>query len=209
VHDKFLNLSKDKQDKIINAALKTFSASSYKKASTDDIVMEAGISKGSLFHYFGNKENLYIFLYDYVIDVLLEEYYAKIDLQECDIFEKLKNLATIKMEMLNKYPDTFNFLMNAMQENNPDIRAKIQSKIDNEMVKNMKLFLENIDQSKFRDDIDKKVAIEMIMLTFEGYASNELLKMKKTGFNQKLSTKWLNDLDKYINVMKKIYYKGV
>ena len=46
------NLKKEKQDRMINAALKVFAMNGYQKASTDDIVKEAGISKGLLFHYF-------------------------------------------------------------------------------------------------------------------------------------------------------------
>ena len=40
---------------MINAALKIFAKNGYAHASTDDIVKEAGISKGLLFHYFINK----------------------------------------------------------------------------------------------------------------------------------------------------------
>jgi AcrR family transcriptional regulator len=209
VYSKFLGLSKDKQNKIINAALKVFSKTTYKKASTDDIVVEAEISKGSLFHYFKNKKNLYLYLYNYTTDVMLKEYYTKVDLEERDIFERLKNLVTIKMELLSKYPDVFNFLVSAMQEDDYNLKDNIQSKNEDMIAKNFKLLLSNIDKGRFRDDIDADTAIEMIMLTFDGYANSELLKMKVTGFNQNLSDKWLDDFDKYIKTMKKIYYKGV
>jgi AcrR family transcriptional regulator len=209
MYSKFLGLSKDKQNKIINAALKVFSKTTYKKASTDDIVVEAEISKGSLFHYFKNKKNLYLYLYNYTTDVMLKEYYTKVNLEERDVFERLKNLVTIKMELLSKYPDAFNFLVSAMQEDDYNLKDNIQSKNEDMIAKNFKLLLSNIDKGRFRDDIDADTAIEMIMLTFDGYANSELLKMKVTGFNQNLSDKWLDDFDKYIKTMKKIYYKGV
>lgn len=52
---KFLNLNPEKQDRILNAALKEFAQKGYQNASTNEIVKEAGISKGLLFHYFNNK----------------------------------------------------------------------------------------------------------------------------------------------------------
>ena len=52
---------------MINAALKVFAKNGYKHASTDDIVKEAGISKGLLFHYFVSKMGLYSFLLDYSV----------------------------------------------------------------------------------------------------------------------------------------------
>ena len=51
MNDKFFDLKKEKQDRMINAALKVFALRGYRHASTDDIVKEAGISKGLLFHY--------------------------------------------------------------------------------------------------------------------------------------------------------------
>ena len=50
MNNKFFDLKKEKQDRMINAALKVFAIYGFNKASTDDIVKEAGISKGLLFH---------------------------------------------------------------------------------------------------------------------------------------------------------------
>ena len=61
MNEKFFDLKKEKQDRMINAALKVFGMRGYQFASTDDIVREAGISKGLLFHYFGSKLGLYSF----------------------------------------------------------------------------------------------------------------------------------------------------
>ena len=54
MNEKFFDLKKEKQDRMINAALKVFALNGYRHASTDDIVREAAISKGLLFHYFEN-----------------------------------------------------------------------------------------------------------------------------------------------------------
>ncbi|MFD6209493.1 TetR/AcrR family transcriptional regulator, partial [Peribacillus sp. NPDC060253] len=70
---KFLNMDKEKQDRIINAAIKEFAQKGYDNASTNEIVKEAGISKGLLFHYFQNKKQLYLFLYEHMIDILMEK----------------------------------------------------------------------------------------------------------------------------------------
>ena len=55
MHEKFFDLKKEKQDRMINDSLKVFAMNGYAHASTDDIVREAGISKGLLFHYFVSK----------------------------------------------------------------------------------------------------------------------------------------------------------
>ena len=53
MNSKFFDIKKEKQDRIINAALKIFAMQGYRHGSTDDIVKEAAISKGLLFHYYG------------------------------------------------------------------------------------------------------------------------------------------------------------
>ena len=61
MNQKFFDVKKEKQDAIINAALQAFGENGYKRASTDVIVKQAGISKGLLFHYFISNSLLYIF----------------------------------------------------------------------------------------------------------------------------------------------------
>ena len=92
MNDKFFDLKKEKQDKMINAALKIFSLSDYRRASTDDVVKMAGISKGLLFHYFTNKAGLYDFLYAYSLKYLAIELYQTVSIKEHDYFELLKQI---------------------------------------------------------------------------------------------------------------------
>ena len=46
MNEKFFDLKREKQDRMINAGLKVFAKYGYRHATTDDIVKEAGISKG-------------------------------------------------------------------------------------------------------------------------------------------------------------------
>ena len=62
----FLELSEEKKERIISGALDEFAANRFDNASTNTIVKKAGISKGSLFKYFENKEDLYFYLIDTV-----------------------------------------------------------------------------------------------------------------------------------------------
>ncbi len=69
MNDKFFNLPLEKQQRIINAAYKVFSQSSYKKAPMSEIADEGGISKSLLFHYFTNKKELYLHLWVNAIEM--------------------------------------------------------------------------------------------------------------------------------------------
>src|SRR5574342_213283 len=113
---KFHNLDKEKQDRIINAAIKEFAEKGYDRASTNEIVKEAGISKGLLFHYFQNKKQLFLFVFDYCYELVVDEFYKKINLQETDFFKRMRQAIIVKMEMLSTYPDIFKFIQEVFME---------------------------------------------------------------------------------------------
>ncbi len=73
MNQRFFDVKKEKQNRIINAGLKVFARAGYRHASTDEVVKTAGISKGLLFHYFESKLGLYSFLYDYSSRFMLLE----------------------------------------------------------------------------------------------------------------------------------------
>lgn len=58
----FHNLSIDKKNLIITAFLKEFAVKTYDEASISSVVQKLGISKGSIYQYFEDKMDLFIFL---------------------------------------------------------------------------------------------------------------------------------------------------
>ena len=66
MNEKFYDLPKEKQIRIINAGYRVFSMNTYKKSPMNEIAAEAGISKSLLFFYFRNKMELYMFLWEEV-----------------------------------------------------------------------------------------------------------------------------------------------
>jgi TetR/AcrR family transcriptional regulator len=64
----FLNLSKEEQEQVMEAALDEFSQKDYASASINQIIQNAGISKGSMYHYFQNKEDLYMHMLTRVME---------------------------------------------------------------------------------------------------------------------------------------------
>lgn len=58
----FINLDKAKRDKFLAVALEEFATNDYDHASITHIVKVLGIAKGSVYQYFENKKDLYIYL---------------------------------------------------------------------------------------------------------------------------------------------------
>ena len=116
MNEKFFDLKRDKQDRIINAGLKVFAKHGFRHATTDDIVKEAGISKGLLFHYFTNKVGVYIFLMDYSVRFLLLELSRTVKTDTKNFFELMKQMEDGKLAVLKNYPYMQAFLDKAFEE---------------------------------------------------------------------------------------------
>ncbi len=116
MNDKFWALKTDKQNRIINGALKIFTTSNYRHASTDEIVAEAGISKGLLFHYFISKAGLYRFLIEYSARYMLLEMTSGLKSQTYDFYELCRALTGLDASVMEQYPCMPLFLENTRKE---------------------------------------------------------------------------------------------
>lgn len=101
---------------MINAALKVFAMQGYKHASTDDIVKEAGVSKGLLFHYFESKLGVYEFVYEYSVRYMVLELSTTVSKEESNLFEVMKQMEFARMNVAKGYPYMQQFLNRSMTE---------------------------------------------------------------------------------------------
>lgn len=128
MNSKFFDLKKEKQDRMINAALKIFALRGYRHASTDDIVRDAAISKGLLFHYFESKLGVYNFVYDYSVRYMNLELRSYVDPKEKDLFEILKQIERARMNAMRGYPYMQQFLNRSMSEDVSEALLAVEEK---------------------------------------------------------------------------------
>lgn len=204
---KFLNIEKAKQDRIINAAIKEFAGKGYDRASTNEIVKEAGISKGLLFHYFQNKKQLFLFVFDYCYDLVIDEFYKKIDFNETDFFMRMRQAIMVKMEMLTTYPDIFKFIQEVFLEESAEIKVEFDKKKSELTHINIEKVYEGIDYSKFRDDVDLTKIIKIISWTFEKMSDEALAKAKLSPSHEIDYQTIQIEAEEYFQVLTRVFYK--
>lgn len=173
MNEKFFDLKKEKQDRMINAALKIFALNGYRHASTDDIVVEAGISKGLLFHYFGSKLGLYAFLYDYCVRFISLELKNIVSDKESDYFVIMKGFEAAKYGALRNYPYMQMFIDNSQNENAEEalnitsgMRSELQDVYDN--------LLNQVNADLFKPGIDPAAVHSMLSYTVRGIMNEQL-----------------------------------
>lgn len=71
-YSRYNNLSASKQEEILRAAAGEFAAHDFENASLNRIIEQAGISKGAMYYYFADKEDVYRTVLDVWFTELLE-----------------------------------------------------------------------------------------------------------------------------------------
>ena len=203
IYSKFHSLESKKQERIINAALKEFAKNGYHKASTNEIVKEAEISKGSLFNYFNNKKDLFLFLLDHVAKVI-EQIYSEVDWNEPDFFERMRQLGLVKFKIYKKFPYAFNFLKALAHEDAAEVKTAI-SKVKKTLVSTgLERGYQNIDWTKFREDFNRKKVINIINWTMLSFAEENMNKLDSI---DDVGMEVLSESDEYFDILKRCFYK--
>ena len=126
MNERFYALPPEKQQAIINAGYQVFSQNSFKNSPMSEIAAEAGISKSLLFHYFHNKKELYLFLWDKCAETTIEFLTRYGCYGQTELFESMERGMRAKMEIIRLYPDMGNFTIKAFYEKDAGISAAIQ-----------------------------------------------------------------------------------
>lgn len=207
IHENFIGLKEEKRDVIINSALEEFALKGYDLASTNEIVKTAGISKGALFHYFSSKKDLFLFLCDYVFDVVKQEFYEQIGHCKGDLIARYRRAAVLKANVYSRYPQLFDFVKQLTRERSAVIAGELKEKLLQITAYGYEQLLDHLDESLFRDDVPANKIRDLIIWTAEGYGNRMVEKMQNLNLPEIDMDELNYDFDEYLNVMRKCFYK--
>lgn len=94
-----------------------------------EIAAAAEISKSLLFHYFHNKKELYLFLWDKCAETTIE-FLTRYDCYgQKELFESMERGMRAKLEIMRLYPDMASFTIRAFYEKDPEINTAVRKAI--------------------------------------------------------------------------------
>lgn len=196
----------ERRQELISAALDEFSEKGYDNASLNNILKEAGISKGTFYYHFKNKEELYF----YLIGILLREkkrYFSeniKIEDFNSDIFEMYKKMIKVGLIFARENPHINKFSESFVKEVNTEIYRKALGRFD---LKSDDYFSALVDgaclKGEFRDDLPKEFIKGIISFLFSHTAEiagaikledfepslNNLIEFMKSGLASRKGTR--------------------
>ncbi len=121
----FFNLPEAKRQMLIDIAVDEFAAHPYRVASISKIVERAGIAKGSIYQYFADKEDFYLYLVEYAVvhQMALLGGLAAGD-AEGDLFEQLRWQMSATLHVGLAAPELVRLLRRAV-ESDPPLRQSV------------------------------------------------------------------------------------
>ncbi len=198
----FTELDEKKQQKIIEASIKEFGTYGYENSSTNRIVKECGISKGSLFKYFENKEDLYFYLIDEVAMKMSESMTPELAKLPKDVIERIIAYSTLETTWYIENPDMGRLMIQMAQEKG-EIGKKIAEHYKGSSTDTYKALMKDANYSNLKNDKEK--VIDIVRWLLQGFNKDFFEKNTKGRKSlKKQKEDYIAQLSEYLDIMRNI-----
>ncbi|WP_067844032.1 TetR/AcrR family transcriptional regulator [Amphibacillus sediminis] len=191
---------------ILNSALKEFCIRGYDNASTNVIAKEAGISKALMFHYVNNKQDLFLYTYDYFTELLDKEYYSKLDFTDKDIFNRLRQSYLLQIDLIKEYPWIIELDKLSVETSSDEVNQALANRKTNRQLSCNHQMFDLKDTSMFRSGLDVETCKQFILWSNIGFTNQILddIRHSETVNYEHI----ISSLDEYFDELRKVFYKS-
>lgn len=169
MNPKFFQLPQEKQQRILNAGFQVFSENSYRKSPMSEVAGAAGISKSLLFHYFRNKKEFYLFLWEQAAELTVNTLTAYRCYESTDLFEMMERGMDAKFEIMEQYPCIALFAVKAFYEKDEELSREIQRSYRKHFDKKAAIALTALPPEDFVPGLDLQMMYREMYWASEGY----------------------------------------
>ena len=147
-----------KRDHIVDAAFEEFGKFDYDGASINAIIEQSNTSKGTFYHYFPSKKDLYMTLVRQVADEKMA-YMQKLAVTSREktpgtLFDMLRDQIEASIRFSAEYPHYARFSARIANETRKDIRKKIDAMVGGKTHELFnRLVREHLERRNLRDDL--------------------------------------------------------
>ena len=167
------------RDQVMASALRLFTGNGYFNTSIPDIVRDSGVSTGSIYHHFGDKEGIAKTLFDTLVD-WMEEALQQIEKKNSSAQDRCRDIIQLLFQITEEEPDMMKFMLHARHKEFLPEEAPICSSRPFQHMREM--VAEGIKQGEIQT-MDETVAaaavfggaLRMIQLRLDGILEKPLL----------------------------------
>lgn len=204
----WLNETDQKKVRLLESALMEFSHKGYEQASTNQIVKQAGLSKGMLFHFFQNKKSLFLYLAECCMQYFLEYMDQQKASMSHEPFQRLLDIHQIKMGLFATEPSIYKMSIIGFIDRPAELTEDILRMEQWMQQKYHELFMNDLDLTGVRTDIPFEKMFGITLDSFEALTRTHVITHQSSvdqGLNSLQSL--LKNLTEYIEVLKHGFYE--
>lgn len=198
----FLNLPEEKRNIIIDAAIREFAEYGLENASTNRIVANSGISKGSFYQYFEDKQDVFMYLLT-VLEQEKMQYFKGMSppSMNMDTFQYFRWMIKVGMEFNTSHPRLTQAVSRVMFGEGmyygntfADIRKRTQQ--------GLRGMIEGAIQ---RGEVDPSVDVDLAVMIMETWSNAISSYIMNEGRKQKDIMKWVRSPKTQVMIDKMLY----
>lgn len=168
----------DKHHRIIDAAIRVFSRQGFYNSKVADVAREADVADGTIYLYFKNKDDLLVSIFEYCMDVFLQEARSQI----CDDLtpeQMLRRFIALHLTLVQKNQDLAQVIQLELRSSN-----KFMTEYKAEKFFEYLKFLEDMitrgqQTGRFRSDLNPALVKRIIFGAIDELALEWVLMKKK------------------------------
>jgi len=205
----FFNLPEEKQRRILETALEEFAEKGYHGASINLIVSRLGIAKGSIYQYFNNKKSLFLYIFDYAVELVrkrLKE--VKQETREAPTFERIKRSLLAGLNFIERHPLIYRAYLKVMFDREVPFRQDLLQKIrlfSSEYLTS--LLMEGREREEIRKDVDLKTIVFLLDAVMDRFLQAYSVPYLDSGL--KLHRLKPSEMERYVDEIVTLIRKGI
>lgn len=161
----FNRLDDDKKERVMRAAIEEFLARGYEAAKIETIAQTAGVAKGSLYQYFDDKKDLFLYSVTWAIEYFMKSIDRQTPLKDMDVYDYFLSSGRERYELMKREPLLAAFSLDVASGKYNSLTREINSeykRIGEEY--ELRLIANGKRRGTVRDDLDDKT----LLLFFQG-----------------------------------------
>lgn len=204
----FNRLDDYKKERIMRAAIEEFQAHGFEKAKIEVIAQNAGVAKGSIYQYFDDKKELFLFSVTWALEYFMKIIDKQTPLKDMDVYDYFLSGSRERFELLKKEPLLVAFSVDV----NSGKYGSLAKEANRELYRigeeyELRLIANGKKRGTIRSDLDDKILLLFFQGVTEKFTAEILAKAKD--FKYELTDEQFCEMEKLMKSMISLLKHGM
>ena len=176
----------EKRKGILEAAARVFAREGFHNAKIEDVAHEAGVAHGTVYLYFGSKDDLLVSVFRENLSEIIEYVGSEIK-KERNAEDKLRRMISLQIELIETNPELTELLLVEFPQTGRFLNGHAVGEIAAYIDMIAGILKEGIAEKVFDDSMDVDIAATVIYSGIQGIATRWILEGMKYPFKKAAS----------------------